>query len=96
MRRKCESVSLTAEQQALVEQHLWLVEVIGQKLRKSLPSHADYEDLIQAGSLGLIAAAQRYDGRTGTKFRSYAGPPGSWRRGGCENSRRISAKQPNG
>lgn len=34
----------------------------------------DYEDLFQAGCVGLILAAQRYDPDRGTKFSTYAVP----------------------
>jgi RNA polymerase sigma factor for flagellar operon FliA len=45
----------------LVEAHLYLVRPIAQMVMQSLPVSFDLDDLIQAGTLGLIDAAARYD-----------------------------------
>lgn len=52
------------------------IEVIVQKmaftLASKLPSSVEYEDLLQAGMLGWIYAAAKYDASRGIKFENYA------------------------
>ena len=45
---------------------------IYRKLSMSAKAHVDYQDLIQAGMIGLCNAVGRYDGRNDCKFRTYA------------------------
>jgi RNA polymerase primary sigma factor len=68
----------------LVESNLRLVVTIARRYRGM---GLDLLDLIQEGNLGLIAAAERYDWRRGTRFATYA----SWwiRRAIC---RALSAR----
>lgn len=66
-------MELTDAQRTLVEDHLWLVENIAWKWRRRVPSSVEMDDLLQAGNLGLINAAQRFDAtRPGASFRLFA------------------------
>jgi len=56
----------------LVIEHLPLVKAIAIRLYESLPVHADLDDLIHAGMLGLIDGAEKYDHRKHILFKSYA------------------------
>lgn len=55
--------------------HLDLVRVVARRLARRLPPHADMSELVSAGNLGLIEAAERFDQSKATSFRDFA----SWR-----------------
>lgn len=58
---------------ALVAEHLELVRRIAHHLAARLPASVDIEDLMQAGTIGLIEAARHYSGDRGARFETYAG-----------------------
>ena len=60
--------------QRLICGHLHLVVCLAQRQQRHSPPQASIEllDLVQAGNLGLICAARRYDPRHGYRFASYA------------------------
>jgi RNA polymerase sigma factor for flagellar operon FliA len=60
------------ERDRLVMEHLPLVKAIAIRLYESLPVHADLDDLIHAGMLGLIDGAGKFDERKHILFKSYA------------------------
>jgi RNA polymerase sigma factor for flagellar operon FliA len=62
----------TRARNQLVEENLQEVRAIAARLSRKLPPSFDREDLVQQGCLGLIEAADRYDGRPGVKFMAYA------------------------
>ena len=62
---------LTAERQALAEENLGLVHACANRFRGR---GVDYEDLFQAGCVGLIKAAGGFDARLGYQFSTYAVP----------------------
>lgn len=55
----------------LIMEHLPLVKAIAIRLYESLPVHADLDDLIHAGMLGLIDGAEKFDERKHILFKSY-------------------------
>lgn len=57
----------------LVLDHADLVRKIAYHLLARMPVTVDVDDLIQAGMIGLIAAARNYSADRGASFRSYAG-----------------------
>ena len=57
----------------LIVNHLPLVKRIAYHLLGRLPSTVQVDDLIQAGTLGLIEAAKNYDPSQGASFETYAG-----------------------
>jgi RNA polymerase sigma factor for flagellar operon FliA len=56
----------------LVSEHLQLVRRIAQKLVVNMPCSVEIEDLVQSGMVGLLEAAQRYRGREGASFATFA------------------------
>lgn len=60
-------------QSALVEAHAGLVKRIAYHLIARLPHTVEVDDLIQAGMLGLLDAAQQYNADQGASFETYAG-----------------------
>jgi RNA polymerase sigma factor for flagellar operon FliA len=57
----------------LVERHAVLVKRIAYHLAGRLPSSVDVDDLIQAGMIGLLEAAQHFAADRGASFETYAG-----------------------
>jgi RNA polymerase sigma factor for flagellar operon FliA len=56
----------------LVVKYYNLVKVTAISMHKALPVHVDLDDLIQAGELGLIDAADKFDESLNIPFSSYA------------------------
>lgn len=56
-----------------VEQYAYLVKRIAQHLMAKMPASVQLDDLIQAGMIGLLEAAQKFDGAKGASFETYAG-----------------------
>ena len=56
-----------------VEQYAYLVKRIAQHMIARMPANVQLDDLIQAGMIGLLEAAQKYDGEKGASFETYAG-----------------------
>ena len=61
-----------AVQHELILNHLWVVRSIAASLKSSLLFSADWDELISAGNLALVKAADRYQARNGCQFRTYA------------------------
>ncbi len=66
-----ESETRAARDQRVLD-HLHLVKVIASSIRKSIPVNADFDDIQQAGMIGLIDAAGKYDGEKHNSFAAYA------------------------
>lgn len=56
-----------------VEDYASLVKRIAHHMVAKMPSFIQVDDLIQAGMVGLLEAAQKYDGSKGASFETYAG-----------------------
>jgi RNA polymerase sigma factor for flagellar operon FliA len=69
---KSKRSSKSARRDQLVMEHLPLVKAIAIRLYESLPVHADLDDLIHAGMLGLIDGAEKFDDKKHILFKSYA------------------------
>jgi RNA polymerase sigma factor for flagellar operon FliA len=67
-----ERVTAGCEADDLVKQHLPLVEHLVMKISAGFPRHVDRSELVSAGILGLVEAAQRFDADRGTPFSSFA------------------------
>ena len=67
-----ESIGLVNES-INVEDYAHLVKRIAHHMIAKMPSFVLVEDLIQSGTIGLLEAAQRYDGSKGASFETYAG-----------------------
>ncbi|MNZ45780.1 RNA polymerase sigma factor FliA [compost metagenome] len=59
-------------QRDLLEQHLPLVRRQALSLQLKLPASVDLDDLIQAGTIGLLDALKRYDASQGATFATFA------------------------
>lgn len=57
----------------LVQEYGTLVRRIALHLLARLPDHIDVEDLVQAGMVGLLEAAGKFDDGRGASFATYAG-----------------------
>jgi RNA polymerase sigma factor for flagellar operon FliA len=55
-----------------IEDHLPLVRHIVFQVAVHFPRHVDREELVRAGTLGLVEAARRYDERRGVPFERFA------------------------
>lgn len=64
--------TLTENRNALILRHLPQVKLVALRIRERLPPSVSLEDLISAGTLGLIAAIDRYDGDHQAKLATYA------------------------
>jgi len=56
----------------LVKKHLALVEGIARKVKRTLGGAIEVDDLVGYGRKGLVEAAERYDGRAGVAFSTFA------------------------
>lgn len=56
-----------------IEDYAFLVKRIAHHMMARMPSCVQVEDLIQAGMVGLLEAAQKFDGSRGASFETYAG-----------------------
>lgn len=65
-----EDASATRDQ--LLVEHLPLVRYVARKIHERLPQHVEMDDLVSAGTLGLIDALNKFDARKKVQFRSYA------------------------
>lgn len=61
-----------AQRNTLVESNRRLVRMIAYQILAGLPGHIDVEDLISAGTVGLIEAVDRFDAKKGVQFNTYA------------------------
>ncbi len=59
--------------EALLEQHAVLVKRIAHHLLARLPANVQLDDLMQAGMIGLLEAARKYDSSKGASFETFAG-----------------------
>jgi len=62
----------TIERQRLVLENLTEVRYIDRRIHGRLPPHVSFDDLIQAGMLGLIDAVDKFDPQKNVQFLSYA------------------------
>ena len=67
------STPLTPEQKRIVEQNMPLVHHIVGRMTDRFPSGFSRDDLVQAGSLGLVEATRRYEADKGFAFSTFAG-----------------------
>jgi len=64
--------SSVIDEKDLIERYLPLVRNVVDRIKLTLPSHIDAEDLYSVGITGLIAAVRRFDPDQGSTFASYA------------------------
>ena len=59
---------------ALLAEHLGLVHFVARQLSRKLSSEADFDELLSAGTLGLIGAMESFDLARGLAFSTFAAP----------------------
>ena len=64
----------SAERDALLNQHIGLVHHVARQLANRLSTAADLDELVSAGSFGLIQAVDSFDSTRGLSFSTYAVP----------------------
>jgi RNA polymerase sigma factor FliA len=60
--------------EALLAEHLGLVHFVARQLSRKLSSEADFDELLSAGTLGLIGAMESFDVARGLAFSTFAAP----------------------
>lgn len=61
-----------AERERLILEHLPQVRLIARRIHERLPDSVNLDDLISTGTLGLIAAIDRFDPKHNVKLKTYA------------------------
>lgn len=56
----------------LINQYVWLVRCIAKSIADSLPRSVDVDDLLSAGTMGLIKAVDDFDPSRGVRLETYA------------------------
>lgn len=69
-RKQLQQQNLRRDQ--LILEHLSLVSAIAAHVQKSLPVHIEMDDLVHAGTMGLLDAATKYRDDKEVAFRTYA------------------------
>ncbi|MEO6829784.1 MAG: FliA/WhiG family RNA polymerase sigma factor [Acidobacteriaceae bacterium] len=64
--------SCTATREEILLANLPLVRFVARSIHERLPQHVELEDLVSAGTVGLIDALNKFDTAKNTQFRSYA------------------------
>lgn len=60
------------ERERLILEHLPQVRLIARRIHERLPESVNIEDLISAGTIGLISAIDRFDASLNVKLKTYA------------------------
>jgi RNA polymerase sigma factor FliA len=71
-RPKAKPPSLLQRRNEYVTRYYYCVEKVARRLVRRLPPSTDLSDLISAGAVGLIEAAERYDPSRGDSFEAFA------------------------
>src|ERR1700685_4277866 len=63
---------LDVERERLILEHLPQARIIARRIHERLPESVNLDDLISAGTIGLIAAIDRFDPSHNVKLKTYA------------------------
>lgn len=69
---KAYRVGARPDREKLVKENVHLVKIIAYQVAMNLPPHIDVNDLISAGTVGLLEAIDRFDESKGVQFNTYA------------------------
>ena len=72
MKRYLMQESKVEERERLILEHLPQVRLIARRIHERLPESVNLEDLISTGTIGLIAAIDRFDPSHNVKLKTYA------------------------
>jgi RNA polymerase sigma factor for flagellar operon FliA len=64
----------TAARDQLLTEHLGLVHHVARQMSRTLAVRADFDELVSAGSMGLMNALESFDASRGLAFSTYAAP----------------------
>lgn len=73
-RKPAPRIRLAERRRALVAQHVGLVHHVARQLASRLSTEAEFDELLSAGSLGLMQAAETFDASRGLSFSTFAVP----------------------
>jgi RNA polymerase sigma factor for flagellar operon FliA len=62
----------TFDREKLVEEMLVQVKYIARRIHERLPQHVPFDDLVQAGMVGLLDAVQKFDPTKNAQLKTYA------------------------
>ncbi len=62
----------TVDRETMVRSYLPLVRRVAHRIARNLPASVDVNDLVSAGCIGLLSAAERFDPERGLNFGTYA------------------------
>jgi RNA polymerase sigma factor FliA len=60
------------ERERLILDYIWQVQVIAARIHERLPDHIAFDDLVSAGTVGLISAIDNFDPSKNTQLKTYA------------------------
>jgi RNA polymerase sigma factor FliA len=60
------------ERERLILEHMAQVKLIARRIYEKLPGNVSFDDLVSAGTIGLITAIDRFDPAQGVKLKTYA------------------------
>mgnify|MGYP002778114301 CR=1 FL=1 len=63
-----------AARDALLTEHLGLVHHVSRQMSRTLSVKADFDELVSAGTMGLMAALEAFDASRGLQFSTFAAP----------------------
>ena len=66
------TVKATQDRERLILDYIWQVQVIAARIHERLPDHIAFDDLVSAGTVGLISAIDNYDPSRNTQLKTYA------------------------
>lgn len=58
----------------LLEEHIGLVHHVARQISRTLAARADFDELVSAGTIGLMAALEGFDASRGHAFSTFAAP----------------------
>jgi RNA polymerase sigma factor for flagellar operon FliA len=70
--RRGKTAELDSWRNALIERHLPLVRFVAERLARTLPRSVALDDLVSAGTFGLMDAIKGFDPERAVRFRTYA------------------------
>lgn len=71
-RDKVVEIRLRAQRDKLILDHIPLVKAIANRIHEYLPVHVDLDDMVHAGILGMMDAADKFEQEKNVKFATYA------------------------
>ncbi len=70
--RKLSAKQVAAKRREYAEKYYPYIEKVARRLARRLPSHVEIDDLVSAGVIGLMEAADRFDPTKADRFESFA------------------------